>query len=68
MNAEKAVFRDVFNFHAERLEHLWEPDFWAHTDALAEALQARHGGRTGFCADLLTAVRIELGRKRGECE
>lgn len=59
-----AVYRDVYNLHAECLERLNEPDFW---DAVfwpkADALAGKHR-RDVFFIDMMLAVHGDLERRQ----
>ena len=61
---DKSIWRDAFSFYEDRLQALQDADFWPATWTKAETIAARHGGPDGFCADLLLAVQVELGRER----
>lgn len=60
---DKEIYRACFDFHAERLQALTEPDFWDKTDRKTAELERRFG-KEGFCSDFLLAIRIELQRER----
>lgn len=58
---DNALYRDIYNLHAERLEALehGEPDFWATSHAKFKAMAEKYDNDV-FCLNMLTAVFIDL--------
>lgn len=65
---DKTIYRDVFNFHAERLEALDKcPEkglnaYWDHTCNTMMGIAAKHNNDL-FCVEMLVAVHADLERR-----
>ena len=65
---DKTIYRDVFNFHEERLAALEKcPDsaldaFWDRTNDTMIEISGRHN-RNLFCVEMLVAVHADLERR-----